>query len=186
MLECMILLQDLVICLASIRPLVSLLRGVLLELIHCLLLILIVMMLIEVAGRVRVVVTAVDAEGATPSRSILLLHRVVVAPVAGDLLLISQLLISVVSEGLSTLTELVVVEAVLAAVGRESARVSATIAAFVIMTGEALLMHVVGLVIVVIALFVTLDLVMFALISHFRVHCLEWFLIVVRRLRDSS
>lgn len=117
----MILLQDLVICLASIRPLVSLLRGVLLELIHCLLLILIVMMLIEVAGRVRVVVTAVDAEGATPSRSILLLHWVVVAPVAGDLLLISQLLISVVSEGLSTLTELVVVEAVLAAVGRESA-----------------------------------------------------------------
>lgn len=101
------LLLDMV-AFASTGPL-ALLRGVLWEIVNCLSLVVIVSVLIQVTGRVGVVVAAVHAEGtAAVSLDILLLFGEFVATMA---LRVPHLLVSACSEILwSTLAELVLVE----------------------------------------------------------------------------
>ena len=111
-----------------------------------------------------------------------------IAPVAGDLLLVSHLFEPVASEGLSTLAaELVVIEHSLGSWSRVPAGLSATIAAPLVAARVALLMLVVRGVVVVAGHFVTLDLVLLSLlVPTIRVRCLKWLLIVVRRLGEPG
>lgn len=141
-------------------------------------------MLVEVAGGVRVVVTAVHSEGATTAVSLrIILLWVLIASMSWNLLLVSQMLLAVVSEGLSTSTELHVIQRKFGSNSRKPSRVSTTIVAFVHTAGIILLILRVIVVRTFSEIFDSFHLVLF-LRSEIRVYyCLEWLLSLVRQLR---